>query len=73
MKSFEAFKKEFLSTFESEDFSMYEVAEEHREMLAILTYIDFYCYEHFDSDAADAFASIVKDFLIGSGHKHSGS
>ena len=72
MKSFEEFKKEFLDTLELEDFSMYDVAEEYREILAILTYIDFYCHEHFDSEIADAFASIVKDFLISRGYKHSG-
>lgn len=72
MKDFDTFKKEFLGTFESENFSMYEVAEEHKEMLAILTYIDFYCYEHFDSEVADAFAGIVKDFLISGGYGHSG-
>jgi len=68
MKSFEEFKKEFT---EELDFSIYEIIEEHKEMLAILTYIDFYCYEHFESDAADAFSGIVKDFLINGGYKHS--
>lgn len=72
MKSFAEFKKELLETLRTDDLLMDEVSEEHREMLTILMYIDFYCYVNFDSDVADAFASIVKDFLISGGYEHSG-
>lgn len=72
MKDFNNFKAEFLEEQKQYRTHIDAYIDEHLEMIAILTYIDFYLYENFESKAADDLATIVKSFLIKNGHKHSG-
>lgn len=72
MKDFNIFKTEFIEQEKQYRTEIDAYVEEHLEMLAILTYIDFYLYDNFESKAADDLATIVKSFLIDNGHKHSG-